>query len=44
MQVDTDISEEYTFSIFKVEMCRFKNGLGYIGELQGKDFVLCDTE
>jgi hypothetical protein len=39
---DTDISEEYTF--FRVEISIFKNVLGYIAELQGKVFVLCDTE
>jgi hypothetical protein len=32
--VDTDISEEHAASIFQVEVCRFRNRLGYIGRLE----------
>jgi hypothetical protein len=33
---DTDVSEEYTASIFRVEVCRFRNAPNYTGKLQEK--------
>jgi hypothetical protein len=29
--VDTNISEEHAASIFRVEVCRFTNRVGYVG-------------
>jgi hypothetical protein len=31
---DTDVSEENASSVVRVEVCRFRNKLGYIAELQ----------
>jgi hypothetical protein len=36
MWADTGISEEHTISIFRVEMNRFRNWLGYVIRLQGR--------
>jgi hypothetical protein len=33
---DTDISEQYATSIFRVVVCRFRNMIGYVGKLQGR--------
>jgi hypothetical protein len=34
LQVDGDIQEEHTTSIFEVDVCRLRNMLGYIARLQ----------
>jgi hypothetical protein len=33
--VDDDVLEEHTAHIFRVEVCRVKNWLGYVDRLQG---------
>jgi hypothetical protein len=33
---DADVSEEHTAPIFRIEVCRFRNGHGYMGELKGR--------
>jgi hypothetical protein len=35
LQAATNVSEEHAAFIFRVEVCKFGNGVGYIDKLQG---------
>jgi hypothetical protein len=34
--VDTEVSEKYSTSIVRFEMCKVRNHLGYVDNLQGR--------